>query len=128
MRALVGLGCATAMMLAVLAAAPALPDPGRSPDHKLLPLAPWRPSVESRFEHALVAIGQPPSGVEYENGVLTAYVPPLVPAALAGLRRDAALAAARVSRSCRCDLRRYRIVVADAHLRPAVLAMGTIDR
>ena len=94
-------------MLALLAAAP-----GRAVTlHPLPPLAPWRPSLAVRFTGAMTHLGHHVNAATDSNGVVTVTVDGVIPAQLDELRAAARLAATRVSKTCRCRLRGYRVQI-----------------
>ncbi len=94
-------------MLAILAAVP-----GRAITlHSLPPLVPWRPSLAVRFAGAMTHLNHHVTAATDSGGVVTVTVDGVIPAQLDELRSAARLAATRVSKTCRCRLRGYRVQI-----------------
>jgi len=124
-HAAVGYLVATAM-LALLALAPGSEAPAGD---DLPHLSPWRPSAQARFSSALRALGDDPRATFYEHATLVAAFRPVQPWQVPKLRIDAAIAATRVLRSCRCPVIRFRLI--DDQLiqeHQALIARGRVAR
>ena len=94
-----------ALLLAVLAAAPGgAPQPHNFPD-----LRPWRPSLATRFSSAMLSLGQPVSDASDRNGYVVVSISGIDASDLPDIRRAAATAGRRVSRTCRCTMRGYAV-------------------
>jgi Mrp family chromosome partitioning ATPase len=89
-------------------------------------LAPWRPSLATRFAGALTGLDQHVLDSHERAGYVTASVAGVGRSGLAKLRADAAKAALRVARTCRCDLNGYRVVIQVPMRAPVVLASGAL--
>ncbi|MDX6535226.1 MAG: hypothetical protein QOF68_2970 [Gaiellales bacterium] len=116
-------------MLSVLALAPgergsAVPSAAKT--SPLPVLAPWRPSPAVRYAGALTGLDQHVLDSHDRLGYVTASVAGVRASGLAELRADAAEAARRVARTCRCDLRGYRVVIEVRGRAPVVLASGAV--
>ena len=93
-------------MLALLSLAPG----GSAPGSRLPQLVPWRPSLSVRFTGALTSFDRQVSDASDRAGFVTVSVSGVHTTDLRALSGDAARAARRVSRSCRCRLRGYRVL------------------
>jgi hypothetical protein len=94
-----------ALLLALLAAAPG----GDARPYNVPDLRPWRPSLALRFTSAMLALGHPVTGAEVHRGHVVADISGLRASDLPEVRRAAATAGRRVSRTCRCDMRGYEV-------------------
>lgn len=94
-----------ALLLALLAAAPG----GAARPYNVPDLRPWRPSLAIRFTSAMLALGHPVSDASDTNGHVVAAISGVSASDLPAIRRAAATAGRRVSRTCRCRMHGYEV-------------------
>ena len=89
--------------------------------HVSLPgLAPWRPTLASRFAGAMTGLDQHVLVSHDRGGFVTATIGASDMTGLDDIRVAAARAAHRIAGTCHCDVRGYRILV-KAGARPLVV-------
>src|SRR4051812_44723347 len=98
------------LLAGALLAATTFAAPSAAPTPASSGLAPWHPTPPSRFAAALEHLGHTPRRWWSERGTVNVLLHAASRATLPQIRVASAVAATTAQHSCRCAIRRYRVV------------------